>query len=66
MNGQRNGKAARPRRAESPTTGKKALNLRMDEATIKLLKRHALDSDRTCSDVVAELVTTHLKPRSKG
>lgn len=65
MDGEPRGKAARRHPAKTLTESKKALNLRMDEATIKLLKRHALDTDRTASDIVAELVKAHIKPRGK-
>jgi hypothetical protein len=50
----------------SSPSRKRGLTVKLDEATIKLLKRHALDTDRTASDIVAELVKAHIKPRGKA
>lgn len=40
---------------------KQALNLRMDVGTIQRLKLHALVRGTTASDLVAQLVETHLR-----
>lgn len=56
------GAALVPRRPGRLATkgNKQPLNLRMDAGVIHRLKRHALDNGRTVSDLVTELVLSHI------
>jgi hypothetical protein len=53
-------KPKRPGRLAAPTSLKQPLNLRLDAGAIYLLKRHALATERTCSDIVAGWIKEHV------